>query len=169
MRSCKLSISFCLLSSSLNIFAIAVAICRAAEITARITEAFSTVEIAAAPVAAAAVAPAAEACTAVSMPPATFLPTSPIAFITSDVASMVSSIKSRALPIPFATSCEKTAARFFALLPTPLITPPTTLRLEAKRLYAFVVWFCARIYRCSALFASLVAFPTFSLALFSLS
>ena len=132
MRRCRFSISFCLESSSLKRLAMAVATCKAAEITARITDAFSMVDIEAAPAAAAAVAPCAVASTVASTPSATPLPTSPMASMTVDAASNTASIVSRALPIPFATSSENIAARFCAWPPIPEITPPTARSCVAK-------------------------------------
>ena len=76
--------------------------------TERMTDAFSMVDIADDPADAEAVAPLAAASTVLSIPLAALFPTSEIALMTDEVASSISSTKSRPLPIPSARSSENT-------------------------------------------------------------
>ncbi len=150
IRSCSRSISFCLDSSSLNKLAIAVAICRAAEITVRMIDAFSTVDIEVA-VACAVACVAVPAASAVCATPFdTLLPTSPIAEITSPAASTTSSMKPSALSMLSAISPENMRASFDARPPRSVTTVPADLSCVANVLYDFVTLFRAFNARWSA-------------------
>ena len=137
--------------------------------TARMTDAFSTVEIDVAAACAVDCMAAPDASAVVAIASETLLPVSPIASMTVAVASNTASIVSRAFPMPIATSSENTDARFCALPPTSETIPPTLRSWVAKLLYELVMLFRAFNACCSACIECVVASARFFFASDNLS